>query len=204
MKNTHINSPGMYWWVKRPPEGRHDGRLLWLSYHESAVRKGAPRTASLAGTKHFASKIGWEPRQKSPMSKLLLSCKLAVTADRMCSHYWLTVLQFSSAAPPKVHSFSCFSSLCRPFFISSFVDPMVIWLCKYIFMLFIFQNDLVASPNFPLLIPPSALPRKATRYDVSDYTIQNGNLHVGSSLSNNPTESGLSEDVILPLLFLFQ
>ena len=117
-KKTCINSPGMHWWVKRPPDGRHDGRLLWLSCRESAVREGAPGTANLAGTKHFASKIGWEPRQKSPMSKPFLSCKLAVTADRMCSHCRLTVLQFSSAAHPKVQCFSYFSSVYRPFLVS--------------------------------------------------------------------------------------
>ena len=100
-KNTSINSPGMHWWVRRLPSGRHDGRLPWLSCRENAVREGASGTANLAGTKHFASKIGWEPRQKSPMSKRFLSCKLVVTADRMCSHCRLTVFEFSSATHQK-------------------------------------------------------------------------------------------------------
>ena len=54
------------------------------------------------------------------------------------------------------------------------------------------QNDLVATPNHPLLLLPSAPPKKATRYDVSDYIIQTGtrNLHVRSSTSaNTPARS---------------
>ena len=184
-KNKHIHPPAMCWWVKQPLDGRHGGRLLGLSCRESAVREGAPGTANLAGTKHFASKIGWEPRQKSPVSKRFLSCKLAVTADRMCSHCRLTVLQFSSAAHPKVHSFSCFSSVYRSFFVSFFVYPVTRRVCEYICMFLIIQNDLVAIPNDPLLLPPSALPKKACRYDVSDYIIQTGtrNLHVRSFTS---------------------
>ena len=120
------------------------------------------------------------------MSKRFLSCKLAVTADRMCSHCRLTVLQFSSAAHSKVHSFSCFSSLYRSFFASFFVDHVTRKLCEYISIFLTFQNDLVATPNHPLLLPPSALPKKATRYDVSDYVIQTGtrNLHVRSFTSS--------------------
>ena len=119
------------------------------------------------------------------MSKRFLSCKLAVTADRMCSHCRLTVLQFSSAAHPKVHSFSCFSSVYRSFFASFFVDPVTKGLCEYICIFLTLQNDLVATPNHPLLLPPSALPKKATRYNVSDYVIQTGtrNLHVRSFTS---------------------
>ena len=159
---------------------------MGLSCRESAVREGAPGTANLAGAKGFALKNGWEPRQKSPMSKRFLSCKLAVTADRMCSHCRLTVLQFSSAAHPKVHSFSCFSSVYRSFFASFFVDPVTRRLCEYICILLTLQNDLVATPNHPLLLPPSALPKKVGRYDVSDYVIQTGtrNLHVRSSTSS--------------------
>ena len=176
----------MHWWVKRPPDGRHDDRLLWLSCRESAAREGVPVTANLAGTKGFASKIDWEPCQKSPMSKRFLSCKLAVTADRMCCHCRLTVLQFSSAAHPKVHSFSCSSSVYRSFFLSFFVYPVTRRVCEYICMFLILQNDLVATPNHPLLMPPSALPKKAGRYDVSDYVIQTGtrNLHVRSLTSS--------------------
>ena len=150
------------------------------------MREGAPGTANLAGAKGFAPKNGWEPRQKPPMSKWFLSCKLAVTADRMCSHCRLTVLQFSSAAHPKVHSFSCFSSVYRLFFASFFVDPVTRRLCEYICIFSTLQNDLVATPSHPLLLPPSALPKKATRYDVSDYIIQTGtrNLHVRSLTSN--------------------
>ena len=172
----------MCWWVKQPPDGRHNGRLLWLSCRESAVREGAPGTANLAGTKGFASKIGWEPRQKSPVSKRFLSCKLAVTADRMCSHCRLTVLQYSSAAHQKVHSFSCFSSVYRSFFAPFFVYPTDRRLCEYICIFLTLQSDLVVTPNHPLLLPPSALPKEATRYDVSDYIIRTGtrNLHVRS------------------------
>ena len=175
-KNKHIHSLAMCWWVKQPPNGRHDGRLLWLSCRESAVREETPGTANLAGAKGFALKNGWEPRQKSPMSKRFLSCKLAVTADRMCSHCRLTVLQFSSAAHPKVHSFSCLSSVYRSFFVLYFVDPITRRLCEYIYTFWsnlILQNDLVATPNHPLLLPPSksALPKKAARYDVSGYII---------------------------------
>ena len=136
------------------------------------MREGAPGTANLAGAKGFALKNGWEPRQKSPMSKRFLSCKLAVTADRMCSHCRLTVLQFSSAAHPKDHSFSCFSSVHRLFFVSFFVYPRTRQLFKCISIFSILQDDLVATPNHPLLLPPSALPKKATRYDVSDYVIR--------------------------------
>ena len=150
------------------------------------MREGAPGTANLAGAKGFALKNGWEPRQKSPMSKRFLSCKLAVTADRMCSHFRLTVLQFSSAAHPKVHSFSCFSSVYRSFFASFFVDPVTRRLCEYICIFLTLQNDLVATPNHPFLLPPSALPKKAARYDVSDYIIQTWtqNLHVRSPTSD--------------------
>ena len=146
------------------------------------MREGASGTANLAGTKGFASKIGREPRQKSPVLKRFLSSKSAVTADRMCSHSRLTVLQFSSAAHSKVHSFSCFSSLYRSFFASFFVDPVTKRLCEYICIFLTLQNDLVATPNHPLLLPASALPKEATRYDVSDYVIQTGtrNLHVQS------------------------
>ena len=152
------------------------------------MREGAPGTANLAGAKGFALKNGWEPRQKSPMSKRFLSCKLAVTADRMCSHCRLTVLQFSSAAHPKVHSSSYFSSVYRLFFVSFFVDHITIWLSKCIYIFYILQSDLVAIPNLPLLLPPSALPKEASRYDVSDYIIQTGtrNLHVRSLTSSFP------------------
>ena len=132
-KNKYIHPPAMCWWVKQPLDGRHDGRLLGLSCRESAVREGAPGTANLAGAKGFAPKNGWEPRQKPPMSKWFLSCKLAVTADWMCSHCRLTVLQFSSAAHPKVHSFSCFSSVYRSFFVPFFVNPTIKRLCEYIY-----------------------------------------------------------------------
>ena len=146
---------------------------------------GSARDCKSCRRERLRTKNGWEPRQKSPMSKRFLSCKLAVTADRMCSHCRLTVLQFSSAAHPKVHSFSCFSSVYRSFFVSFFVYPVTRRLCEYICMFFILQSDLVATPNLPLLLPPSALPKKATRYDVSDYIIQTGtrNLHVRSLTS---------------------
>ena len=148
------------------------------------MREGAPGTANLAGAKGFALKMA---RQKSPMSKRFLSCKLAVTADRMCSHCRLTVLQFNSAPHPKVHSFSCFSSVYRSFFASFFVVPVTRRLCEYICILLTLQNDLVATPSHTVLLPPSALPKKAGRYDVSDYVIQSGtrNLHVRSLTSNS-------------------
>ena len=136
----------MCWWAKQPPDGRHNARLLWLSCRESAVRDGAPGTANLAGAKGFAPKNGLGPRQNSPVSKRFLSCKLAVTGPRMCSHTRLTVLQFSSAAHPKVHCFSHFFSVYRPFFVSFFVDHIAIWLSKCIYIFLILQNDLVAIP----------------------------------------------------------
>ena len=166
------------------------------------MREGAPGTANLAGAKGFALKNGWEPRQKSPMSKRFLSCKLAVTADRMCSHCRLTVLQFSSAAQPKVHSFSCFSSVYRSFFAPFFVDPTTRRPCKYIYTFLILQNALVATSNLPLLLPPSALPKEATRYDVSDYIIQSGtrNLHVRSltSIRHSAKSRHSSSNCIIP------
>ena len=59
-------------------------------------------------------------------------------------------------------------------------------LLKYINTFLSLQNDLVATPNHPLLLPASALPKEATRYDVSDYVIQTGtrNLHVRSLTSS--------------------
>ena len=113
--------------------------------------------------------------------------KLTGTADRMCSHCRLTVLQFSSAAHPKVHSFSCFSSVYRSFFASFFVDTVTRRLCEYICIFLILQNNLVATPNHPLLLPASALAKEATRYNVSDYIIQTGtrNLHVRSLTSSD-------------------
>ena len=132
-ENKHTNSLAMCWWVKPPPDGRHDGRLLWLSCRESAVREETPGTANLAGAKGFAPKNGWGPRQNSPVSKRFLSCKLAVTGPRMCSHTRLTELQFSSAAQPKVHSFSCFSSAYRLFFAPFFIDPTTRGPYKYIY-----------------------------------------------------------------------
>ena len=99
---------------------RHIVDLLMLSCRESAVREETPGTANLAGAKCFAPKNGWKPRQNPHVTKRFLSCKLAVTSDRMCSPSRLTVLQFSSAAHQKCHSLSCFSSVYRPFFISFF------------------------------------------------------------------------------------
>ena len=150
------------------------------------MREGTPRTANLAGAKCFAPKNGWEPRQNSRVAKRFLSCKLAVTTDRMCSPSRLTVLQFSSAAHPKCYTLSCFSSVYRQFFISFFVYSALGLPLKYISTFLRFSNDLVAIPNHPLLLPPSALPKKAGRYDVSDYVIQTGtrNLHVRSPTSS--------------------
>ena len=144
-KNKHINSLGVCWWAKQPPDGRHNGRLLWLSCRESAVREGAPGTANLAGAKGFALKNGWEPRQKSPMSKRFLLCKLAVTADRMCSHCRLTVLQFSSAAHQKSLYLSCFSTIYSPFSVSFLVDTAMRRLWRYIYTLLSSQMTL---PSF--------------------------------------------------------
>ena len=135
-KNTRINSPGMHWWVKQPPDGRHDGRLLWLSCRESAVREETPGTANLADAKGFAPKNGWGPRQNSPVSKQFLSCKLAVTGPRMCSHTRLTELQFSSAAHQKSLYLSCFSTIYSPFSVSFFVDIIMRQLWKYIYTFF--------------------------------------------------------------------
>ena len=132
-KNKHIHSPTMCWWVKPPPNGRHDGRLLWLSCRESAVREETPGTANLAGAKGFAPKNGWGPRQNSPVSKRFLSCKLAVTGPRMCSHTRLTELQFSSAAHQKSLYLSCFSIIYSPFSVSFFVNTIMRWLWKYIY-----------------------------------------------------------------------
>ena len=132
MKNKHINLPAMHGWVKRPLDEGHDGRLLGLSCRETAVREGTPRTANLAGAKGFATKNGWEPRQNSRIAKRFLSCKLAVTTDRMCSPSRLTVLQFSSAAHPKCYTLSCFSSVYRQFFISFFVYSALRLSYKYI------------------------------------------------------------------------
>ena len=60
-------------------------------------------------------------------------------------------------------------------------------LLKYINTFLSLQNDLVATPNHPLLLPASALAKEATRYNVSDYIIQTGtrNLHVRSLTSSD-------------------
>ena len=175
----------MCWWVKQPPDGRHDGRLLWLSCRESAVREETPGTANLADAKGFAPKNGWGPRQNSPVSKQFLSCKLAVTGPRMCSHTRLTELQFSSAAHQKCLYLSCFSTIYSPFSVSFLVNTAMRRLWRYFYTILSSQNDAVAIPNDPLLLPPSALPKIAIRYNVSDYIIQTGtrNLHVRSLTS---------------------
>ena len=118
--------------------------------------------------------LGAPPKLARRETVSFLYCKLAVTSDRMCSPSRLTVLQFSSAAHQKYFSLSCFSSVYRPFFISFFVDFVLRLPYKYISTFSCFWNDLVATPNHPLLLPPSALPKKAAWYNVFDYIIQTG------------------------------
>ena len=147
---------------------------------------GSARDCKSCRRERLCTKKWLGARQNPLMSKQFLSCKLAVTGPRMCSHSRLTLIQFSSAAHQKYLFLSCFFSICRPFFTTVLVYLIMRQLFKHINTFLRLKNDLVATPNLPLLLPASALPKEATRYDVSDYIIQTGtrNLHVRSFTSS--------------------